>query len=129
MEQKIQNLIVALKSAQESARSKWLKGVYDYALELVEERDHTRLSQAIEKGDRAKIKKCLLNGAESWSEYSWGGCSLIYDGDICERLATPSEQKRTDYGRLNPNRNEQWLDTQARALYQAANKIIQALNF
>ena len=61
----------------------------------------------------------LLNGADDWKQYSWGGCSFIYDGQIAENLATPSELKRTDDGRLKPNKNEEWLDTQARALYQA----------
>ena len=58
-----------------------------------------------------------------FNEYSWGGCSLIYDYDIAKRLCTPSEYKRKKGGELNPNSHEQWLDTQARALYQAFVKI------
>lgn len=27
-----------------------------------------------------------MNGAKSWAQYSYGGCSLVYDGDIAERL-------------------------------------------
>lgn len=54
----------------------------------------------IEEHDSNKqiTEKDLLNGASNWSEYSWGGSSLIYDEDICKRLSTPSEQKKTRYG-------------------------------
>ena len=70
------------------------------------------------------LRGVLLNGAESWSQYSWGGCSLCYDGDIAKRLCTPSELKRTRSGECRPNSREEWLDTQARALIQAANLIV-----
>ena len=72
----------------------------------------------------AELKAWMLNGATDWREYSWGGCSLIYDGDIAERLCTPSELKKTRGGERRPNSREEWLDTQARALYQACNRII-----
>lgn len=39
--------------------------------------------------------------------------------DIAKLLCTPSELKKTDYGRKLPNSTEDWLDVQARALYQA----------
>ena len=113
------------------ARSAWTKGVKVYALELMEE-----LEEAIKGGWVAEdelcndtlIRKALLNGADNWSMYSWGGCSLIYNADIAERLCTPSELKRTHGGAWKPNKSEEWLDTQARALYQAQNLIIQAFN-
>lgn len=66
----------------------------------------------------------MLNGADSWSQYSWGGSALIYDGDIAERLCSPSEYKRSREGERRPNSQEEWLDVQARALFQAANMII-----
>jgi hypothetical protein len=100
-------------------RSAWSAGVKEYALELVEEFANNNT----EYSDSPADKKALLNGAQDWNQYSWGGCSLIYDADIAERLCTPSELKRTDNGRLPPNRNEQWLDTQTRALTQAATLI------
>lgn len=98
----------------EKTRSKWAKGVNEYAIELLEN---------IENNEEITQER-LLNGAENWEQFSWGGCSLIYDGDICERLATKSEQKRTRMGELRPNANEEWLDTQARALFQASRKIM-----
>ena len=74
------------------------------------------------------MKAQLLNGASDWSQYSWGGCSLIYDGDIAERLCTPSELKKTRNGERRPNSREDWLDVQARALYQASNSITRHAN-
>jgi hypothetical protein len=59
----------------------------------------------------------------SWNDYSWCGSSLIYNGDIAARLCCPSELKKTREGERRPNANEQWLDTQARALYQASAKL------
>ena len=113
--------------ASEKPRSAWGLGVKVYAEELAEE-----LAESIQGGyftedkltDRAALKTQLLSGAASWSEYSWGGCSLIYDGDIARRLCTPSEYGRSDAGWRRPNRREEWLDIQARALMQAASMII-----
>lgn len=67
--------------------------------------------------------KKLLNGAENWKEYSYGGCALCYDHDIAKHYCTPSELKKTKEGMRNPNSQETWLDVQARALYQAENLI------
>lgn len=123
--------LVTIKKAVEAApaRSAWKKGVKVYALELLEE-----LEEGIDAGyidsdifaSSKLLEKALLNGACSWSEYSWGGCSLIYDFDIAKRLCNPSELKRTKGGELEPNRSERWLDVQARALFQAYLAIIKA---
>lgn len=110
-------------------RSAWSNGVTEYALELLDS-----LAEGIEGGwyyadDIAAprvLEKNLLNGADSWSAYSWGGSSLIYDRDIAERLCNPSELKRTHNGERQPNSREQWLDCQARALFQAARKVMDA---
>lgn len=92
-------------------KSAWNKGVKDYALELLENLEEFTTIE--------ELKKELLNGADNWSMYSWGGCSLIYDEDIACRLCTPSELKKTRNGQRKPNKNEEWLDVQARALFQA----------
>lgn len=110
-----------------SPRSAWSRGVKVYALEMLEE-----LAESIEQGwrdedelcNRHMIERVLLNGASSWAEYSEGGCSLIYDGDIAKRLCTPSELVKTRNGERRPNPREEWLDTQARALFQACNLIV-----
>ena len=112
-----------------TARSAWDNGVKVYALELLESLEEGINGGYIDPEDMespALLKKALLNGAADWSQYSAGGCSLIYDGDIAERLCTPSEYKRKRGGDLQPNSRESWLDVQARALSQAANCIINA---
>lgn len=101
-------------------RSAWSKGVTVYALELLEEYRERAAYEGREAADRAEFKAWLLNGADSWESYSYGGSSLIYNGDIAERLCCPSEYKRTREGERRPNSREEWLDVQARALYQAA---------
>jgi len=108
--------IKAIRNALEStkATSAWARGVKEYAMELLEEMDGD-----MEFYGSPADKKALLNGASDWNQYSWGGCSFIYDSDIAERLSTPSELKRTRNGERRPNAREEWLDIQARALYQA----------
>ena len=100
------------------AKSAWGKGVLLYAYELVEDMEGETLPAS-----KLELEAVLLNGAADWSQYSWGGSSLIYNGDIAERLCTPSELKRKRGGELAPNSREQWLDVQARALAQAADLI------
>ena len=105
-------------------RSAWSKGVHTYAVELVEGLEY--LDDVEEICNSRLLEKALLNGASDWGQYSWGGCSLIYNEDIAERLCTPSELKKTRNGERRPNANEEWLDTQARALYQASNRVKRA---
>ena len=110
-------------------RSAWDRGVKSYAVDLLDELTENIQGGYIDPEDLdspALLKKALLNGAADWAQYSWGGCSLIYDGDIAGRLCTPSELKRKRGGDLQPNSRETWLDVQARALYQAARWIINA---
>lgn len=98
---------------KEKARSAWKTGVIQYAFEILES-----------IGDREITEKNLLSGAKDWHQYSEGGCALVYDVDICHRLCTPSEVKKTKDGERRPNKQENWLDVQTRALYQAARLII-----
>tara|TARA_Y100000593_G_scaffold38052_1_gene73828 strand:+ start:396 stop:767 length:372 start_codon:yes stop_codon:yes gene_type:complete len=114
---KLDKLTEAIKAAP--ARSAWDKGVKLYALELIEE-----VSEEAWDGGPNMRKKALLNGAQDWRQFSEGGCSLIYDADIAERLCSPSELKRVRGGDRNPNANETWIDCQARALYQAYGMIL-----
>lgn len=107
-------------------RSAWGKGVNAYALELVEV---LRERAEYEGRNPESDKECwewMLNGAQDWAQYSWGGSALIYDGDIAERLCSPSELKKTRNGERRPNSREEWLDVQARALYQAASRVVNA---
>lgn len=117
-----------LKAIEErNERSAWNKGVNLYAYELVEELEVAD-DEELERNINIS-KSILLNGASDWSAYSWGGSSLIYDYDIAERLCNPSELKKTKGGERKPNSREEWLDVQARALYQAANRIMKYIAF
>ena len=100
--------------ASTPARSAWRKGVKLYALEM------------LESAEEGFAPVALLNGAESWRAYSYGGCALIYDAEIAERLCSPSEYRRTREGQRAPNSRETWLEVQARACSQAANLIASA---
>lgn len=96
-------------------KSAWSRGVDEYANEL---------RQNLRENNLKPTEENMLNGARDWKQYSWGGNSLIYDEDIAKRLSSPSELKRTKNGQLKPNSREEWLDTQARALYQASHKVL-----
>lgn len=114
-----------------NAREGWDRGIKIYACELLDS-----LAECVEWAHRSgepsplesrgTVRAALLNGAEDWKQYSRGGCSLIYNGDIAERLCSPSELKRKRGGELPPNAAENWLDVQARALYQASIKALHA---
>lgn len=115
-----------------NARSYWNRGVNEYAIELLE-----TLEYMTDNGEIPtrwiELEKALLNGADTWQQYSEGGCSLIYNCEIAKRLCTPSELKKvTNHGKAflfaNPNPRENWIDCQARALYQAGNRIYKAFN-
>ena len=98
---------------KEKARSAWSKGVIQYAFDILDNMDDVEVTE-----------KNLLNGARNWKQYSYEGHALIYDVGICHRLCTPSEIKKTKGGERRPNKQENWLDVQARALYQAARLIM-----
>ena len=106
-------------------RSAWDKGVKEYALELLEDMENER--KLAKETDMAvypaTLKAELLNGAMNWKQFSWGGCSLVYDAQIAKRLCNASELKKTRNGERQPNASEQWLDVQTRALQQAENMI------
>lgn len=107
-------------------RSTWARGVQSYAVEIA----HTLADQVHEvEPTRAAIKHIALNGAADWYQYSWGGCSLVYDEDIAKLLCPPSTLKRKRNGALPPNSREEWLDVQARALSQGLWRVFRiALN-
>ena len=123
----VDHLVSIRKNA---TRSAWNRGLTAYAAELTE-----GLREAVEGGyfdpdDLSAprlVERELLNGASDWSQYSWGGCSLIFDRQIAERLCTKSELRQTRNGERKPNRREEWLDVQTRALYQASALVVDAL--
>ena len=109
-------------------RSAWNKGVREYARDFLDGLTDTDVNELMQTKSWKELRAYLLNGAPNWNEYSWGGCALIYDEDIAERLCNPTELKRTRGGRRRPNSREQWLDTQERALRQAAWMLARAMD-
>ena len=101
-------------------RSCWDRGVKGFALDLLE--SYENICEYCEH-DGQPIpelnEETLLNGADDWNAYCYGGGALIYDGDIAKNLCTLSELKRTDNGNKAPNDREGWQDMQARAYFQA----------
>ena len=106
------------------ARSAWKRGAKTYALEILESLENPQELTNIEM-----LKKAALNGASDWQQYSEGGCALVYDTDIAERLCNPTELKKTKGGEKNPNARETWIDVQARALFKAWKLIREAAEF
>lgn len=106
------------------ARSAWGRAVIVYAQELLEDLEsNPSLIDEFNEGMPVR-EKDLLNGAINWEAYSEGGCSLIYNEEIAERLCTPSEFEKTNFGKRHPNKQEDWIECQARALKQASDLII-----
>lgn len=103
------------------ARSAWDKGVRAYALDLIDNLERDTYT------DYKDIIAALLNGADNWNQYSYGGCALIRDGDIAARLCTPSEYTRKRGGELAPNKYETWLGVQVRALAHAQALILRMI--
>ena len=122
--------VIELRAAidREPGKSAWARGVKDYAQgmldDLTEWRGLHNLSDIMETVTEAE----LLNGAKDWKQFSWGGCSYAYDYQIARALCSPSELKRTNDGERKPNAGEEWLDVQARALYQAAHMLMRLAN-
>ena len=120
---------VAEKIEQTKTRSAWSRGVKEYAEELI-----VQLGWAVSDGyvtaddlcNRHLFEEAMLNGASDWKQYSEGGCALIYDQQIAQRLCAPWELRKTDNGRKDPNPHERWIDCQSRALFQAAQLILRA---
>ena len=98
-------------------RGAWNNGVKTYAVELLDDAASNR--ECEEFASLQELKEAILNGASDWMQYSEGGCALVYNQDIAERLCNPTELKRTKNGMNNPNSRENWQQYQARALFQA----------
>lgn len=107
---------------KKKARSAWRKGVKTLADHLIDNLDSAIRDGYVSEITVQNLEEILLNGAENWRAYSYGGSAYIYDSEIAEALCTPSELRkctRKDGSLRNPNRGENWLDCQARALTQA----------
>lgn len=114
---------------REFTRSAWGRGVNVYVDELMETLEDADKWHNVEDWNNYNtIAKYIYNGADNWKQYSWGGCSLIYDCDIAKRLCTPKALEKCKGGRYAPRRGMAWLDIQALALSQACLRIMKSLD-
>lgn len=109
-------------------RSAWARGVTKYALEIIDSVEERATYEGNPPCNARELLRWALNGAMDWTQYSEGGCTLVYNGDIAKRLCTPSELKKTQNGMKAPNPRESWIDCQTRALYQAWREVETAFN-
>jgi len=127
---------IRAKITAKKPRGAWSAGVKAYALEILDTIKERSEYEGHEPESMEELKEYALNGAKdyqnpndiysAWSVASWGGSYLIYDGDIAKRLCNRTEFKKTDGGNKRPNSHEEWLDVQARALFQAYDLIKEA---
>lgn len=110
--------------------SDWDYGVHHYAADmLIGYADRKGLCLWDEVARLGHVtEEDLLEGAKDWNQYSHDGNTLIYSRDICMRLNGRPEQERTQDGKMPPNDHEDWFDVQARALQEAAELIIKAID-
>lgn len=107
---KVKEIIKKLESLK-TPRSAWNKGVLHYAFFIV-----SKFEPEVE----IESETDLLNGAYDWGHASCSGCFYVSDEFIALTLCNKSELRMT----RKPNRDETWLDVQARALFQASNLIL-----
>ena len=115
---KVNEIRVRLEAIK--TRSCWERGVQGFALDLLE--NYKNICEYCENNGQPVPElneETLLNGADDWNAYCYGGCALIYDGDIAEALCTPSMLKKKDGGRLAPDSRHTWMDLQRGAYKQA----------
>ena len=120
----IEELKNKLNEEQKKARGAYNKAIYKYAFELVDNIADNYISTAEELEHLENItnlRERALNGAENWSQYSWGGGSLCYNCDILTRLFCPSLVKK--YQCADTIKGLHLLDYQASALSRAYCKI------
>lgn len=111
---KAKEIIKKLMSLK-NPRSAWKKGVLYYAFFIVSKFD---------RETEIESEATLLNGAKDWKQASWSGCFYVNDEVIALTLCNNSELQMTRNGKRRPNRDEMWLDVQARALFQASQLIL-----
>ena len=120
----IKELKNKLEEEEKKARGTYQKALYKYAFELVDniaDNYRTTADELEHLENITNLKERALNGAENWTQYSWGGCSLCYNYDILKRLFCKSIVKK--YENADSVRGHHLLDWQAAALSRAFGKI------
>lgn len=109
-------------------RSSWSKGVKAYAFDMLECFEEWRKWNE-ENGESVPEldEVTALDGATDWNAWAYGGCGLVYDRAIAERLCTPSELKKLHGCARVPAGAATWCDIEARAASQAWRMIAEAV--
>ena len=109
-------------------RSAWSKGVKAYALDILANfEEWSKWNEENGESVPELDERTALNGASNWRVWSYGGCGLVYNCAIAERLCTPSELRKLDGGAKVPAGAETWCDIEARAAWQAWRMIAEAV--
>lgn len=112
----VKKLIAEAEKMSKTERSCWSRAVAslirDYAADVLGEHD----GETVSNKELFRLWSC---GSETLKDAVYGGCFDIWNYDIAKRLCTPSEFKRSNEGMRNPNRRENWLDVEYRAIYRA----------
>ena len=95
-----------------STRSKYDRAKNEDCLAFLDELDALKNATIRTAQD---LERKLLCGASCWSQYSYGGCALVYNGDIAEHYLPPSKRNRV--------KSEDLLDLQAQALREACQRL------
>lgn len=82
-----------------AGRSAWSRGVKDYAADLL----------GSLRDDQPITKQNLLNGANDWSQWAYGGCGLVYDSAIAKCFATRLSSSARKAATLRPIRESHGL--------------------
>ena len=80
---------VANEVEKAKTRSAWSRGVKAYALDLLANfYDWSEYNEREGEELPTLDEVTALNGAKDWSAWAYGGCGLVYDAYICDRLCT-----------------------------------------
>ena len=106
--------LVNLVRSEKGYRSAWDKGVKAYALDILANFEEWAMFNLSNSEPLPVInERTALNGAKDWEQYAFGGCGLVYDAYIAERLCTPAQMRKL----LGTDVN--WLGLESVALLQA----------
>ncbi len=123
------HLLVFVHGKGGEERSCWKRGVMRIAAMMLEEAiAGYKCGNSELPATWAETEKILLNGANDWEQYVFGGCALVYDEDIAKTLLTPTDLKRwyNSSSDCVPGKQKQgmtMMDLEVRAARQAAHEI------
>ena len=115
----VKRLVAEAEKLSRTERTYWSRGVAslirDYAEDVLKEHD----GEEVTSDEFYKLWDC---GNDTLRDAVYGGSYDICNYDIAKRLLSPSEFKKSKEGMRRPNRNEEWLDIEYRAICCAMSK-------